>query len=134
MSEKCQSRHLAPQQNRPLLDHLVGAAEQRQRHVEAERLGGPEIEDQLDLRGLLDRQVSGLLALENAAGVDAALTVRIRKAVSVADEAACYSVLSKWVHRAWRKANAASCWLRLLKNGSLPITSAAARSLDKVAK
>jgi hypothetical protein len=25
----CQSRHLAPQQNRPLLDHLVGAGEQR---------------------------------------------------------------------------------------------------------
>jgi hypothetical protein len=35
---------------------------------EAERLGSPEIEDQLDLRGLLDRQVSGFLALENAAG------------------------------------------------------------------
>ena len=104
MSQECQSRHFAPQQNRPLLDHLVGAAEQRQRHVEAERLGGPEIEDQLDLRGLLDRQVSGLLAFENAAGVDAALTVRIRKAVSVADEAACYSVLSKWVHRGHRVA------------------------------
>jgi hypothetical protein len=56
------------------------------------------------LTGLLDRQVSGLLALENAAGVDAALTVRIRKAVSVADEAACYSVLSKWVHRGDRMA------------------------------
>jgi hypothetical protein len=27
-SQKCQSRHLAPQQNRPLLDHL-GAGEQR---------------------------------------------------------------------------------------------------------
>jgi hypothetical protein len=33
-----------------------------------------------------------------------------------------------------QKTNAASCWLRLLKNGSLPITSAPARSLDKVAK
>jgi hypothetical protein len=29
MSKKCQSRHLAPQQNRPLLDHLVGAGKQR---------------------------------------------------------------------------------------------------------
>jgi hypothetical protein len=25
----CQSRHFAPQQNRPLLDHLVGAGKQR---------------------------------------------------------------------------------------------------------
>jgi hypothetical protein len=31
---------------------------------------------QLDFRGLHDRQVSRLLALENAAGVDAGLTVR----------------------------------------------------------
>ena len=28
-SGSCQSRHLAPQQNKPLLDHLVGAGEQR---------------------------------------------------------------------------------------------------------
>src|ERR1017187_2583548 len=27
MSKTCQSRHFAPQQNRPLLDHLVGAGE-----------------------------------------------------------------------------------------------------------
>src|SRR5215472_7929681 len=35
---------------------------------------------------------------------------------------------------AWCKPNAASCWLRLLKNGSLPITSAPARSWGKDAK
>ena len=39
------------------LDHLVGAAEQRQRNGQAERLGGLEIEDQLDLGDLLHRQV-----------------------------------------------------------------------------
>ena len=48
-----------------------------QRDGEAERLGGLEVDDQLDFRGLLDRQVGGLLALENPAGVDAGLTVRI---------------------------------------------------------
>src|SRR5712691_719265 len=40
-----------------LLDHLVGAAEQRERDGEAEGLGSPEIYDQLDFRGLLDRQI-----------------------------------------------------------------------------
>ena len=41
------------------------------RHGEAERLGGLEVDDQLDFRGLLDRQIGWLLALENPAGVDA---------------------------------------------------------------
>jgi hypothetical protein len=36
-------------------DHLVGAAEQRQREGEAERLGGLDVDDQLDFGGLLDR-------------------------------------------------------------------------------
>jgi hypothetical protein len=32
-----------------LFDHFVGAVEQRQRHGEAERLGGPEIDHQFEL-------------------------------------------------------------------------------------
>jgi hypothetical protein len=37
-------------------DHLVGAGEQRRGHVEAERLGCPEIDKQFDFRGLLNRR------------------------------------------------------------------------------
>src|SRR5262245_66420228 len=67
-----------------------------------ECIGGLEINDQLNLHRLLNRQVGGFLTLENAAGVDADLTVRVRKAVSIADQAACYGVLAKWVHRGHR--------------------------------
>jgi hypothetical protein len=53
-----------------LFDQFVGAADQRQRHCNAERLVGLEIDDQLDFRSQLNRQVGGLLALENFAGVN----------------------------------------------------------------
>ena len=54
-------------------DHLVGAGKQRRRDVEAERLGGVEVDEQLDFRGLLDRQVRRLLALEDLSGVNSDL-------------------------------------------------------------
>jgi len=65
-------------------DHLVGAAEQRKRHRQTESIRGLEIDDQLDFRGLHDRQLGGLLALENPACVDTGQAVVIRKIASVA--------------------------------------------------
>jgi hypothetical protein len=41
------------QQVAPLLDHLVGGCEQRRRHGKAERLGGLEIDDEIEF-GRLD--------------------------------------------------------------------------------
>jgi hypothetical protein len=54
-----------------LFDNLIGAAKQREWHCEAQRLGGLHVDDQFNLRDLLHRQVSGLLALENATSVHA---------------------------------------------------------------
>src|SRR2546430_7313372 len=76
-----------PAPMRPLLslrslDHLVGGHEQLVGHAEAEHPGGLGVDDQLELRGLYDWQVRGLRALEDAAGIDAPLTIRIRQAGS----------------------------------------------------
>src|ERR1051325_10098744 len=76
------------------LDHLVGAGQERLRNREAECLCGLQIDYQLQLRGLLNRKIGGLLAVENSANVDAGQPVRIRKACSVAHQAAVNSELA----------------------------------------
>jgi hypothetical protein len=44
------------------LDHLVGAAEQLRRKADAQGFRGLEIDDELELRGCLDREIGGLRA------------------------------------------------------------------------
>jgi len=54
-----------------LFDHLVRARLQCRRHAQAERLGSREVDVQLNLCCPLYRQLGGLVALENPAGIDA---------------------------------------------------------------
>src|SRR5437660_1087523 len=70
------------------LDHLVGEQLHRVGNDKSDGRCGSEIDDQLELRRLLDRQVARLLTLENPAGVNAGTAIRIRLAGSVAHQAA----------------------------------------------
>src|SRR6516165_6985653 len=52
-----------------LLDHLIGAGEERRRDRQSQRLGSPKIDDQLELSWLFDRKVAHLGASENSVNV-----------------------------------------------------------------
>src|SRR5262245_1132851 len=76
-------------------DDLVGDLLKMQWHVNTKCLGGLDIDHQPELRGLLDRQVGGLLTLENPTGVGSIQTMRIRKTASVAYQATGLGVLAE---------------------------------------
>jgi hypothetical protein len=58
--------HSAATQQKAAYSITSSAREQRWRNRQAERLGRVEVEDHLDFRGLVHRQIGGLLALEVA--------------------------------------------------------------------
>src|SRR5436190_9103060 len=67
-------------------DHFVGAYQERFGNREADRLGGFEIDDQFKSCRSHHRQVSGLLALEDAPDIDAGLPIGIEIASAVAHQ------------------------------------------------
>src|SRR5262245_19449934 len=69
-------------------DHLVGAAEQRDRKGEAERPGRLEIDPKSDLSLLLDRQVARFGPLEDFPRIYADLPIRFGKTGVVAHQTA----------------------------------------------
>jgi hypothetical protein len=58
-----------------LFDHLVGEQLHRVGHGETERGGGLQVDHQLELGRLQDRQIGWLGALEDAANIDASLVI-----------------------------------------------------------
>jgi hypothetical protein len=70
-----------------LLDHLVRAQQQCLRDSQAQRLGGPEVDDQLECGRLLDRKVCGLGALEDFVDIDCSASKELRRPWSIRYEA-----------------------------------------------
>src|SRR5215469_9701262 len=71
-----------------LLDDLVGALQQRLRHFEAERLGGFQVDNQIELGRPLNRQVSWTGSLKNPSGVNSALVIPSCDARAITDQTA----------------------------------------------
>ena len=91
MSALCQKRTHAPQQTD--LYSITSSARcwSMQRHVEAERLGGLEIDHQLELDRGLDGKLARLRALEDAIGIGRRAPKIIEQVISVGQQAAEFS-------------------------------------------
>ena len=57
-------------------DHLVGAQQERFRDCQSDRLGGRQIDDEIELGRLLDRKVSRLRAAQNLVDIVGSAAVR----------------------------------------------------------
>jgi len=67
------SRHEQLQQNGGLLDHLISGHLHDLWNCQAEHLGGLEIDDEFDLRGLLHRKLGRLLTLVDPIDIEGRL-------------------------------------------------------------
>src|SRR5262249_1920696 len=74
------------------------------RHVDVERPGGAEIDYQLELSRQLDRQIAGLFALENAAGIDSGRAIGLVRIRAIAHKAAHPNEFTPRVQRGYRMA------------------------------
>src|SRR5438477_2416777 len=81
------------------LDHLVGVSEERLRHGEAERLGGLEVNYQLEFGRFLYRQIGGISTLEDSSDVNTGFAKDRREAHSIANQAAGLDALALNIDR-----------------------------------
>src|SRR6516165_2619770 len=79
---------------RLLFNNLISAGKERMWHSEAKRLGGLEVDHQLEFGRTLHWKVGGLFALKDAIHVASSLPVPINRVRSVRDEATVSDVVT----------------------------------------
>src|SRR5215813_13089901 len=80
-------------------NHLVGGDEQLVGHAQPQSPCGLVVDDELELRGLQDRQIARLRALENPASVDAGLTISVPNVGSIADQSTDLGIFTPGIDR-----------------------------------
>src|SRR5262249_26794012 len=79
------------------LDHLVGAGKERRRHIEAERLGGSQVNEKLILGRLLNRKFSRISPPQDAIDIDRRAPPEIDRIRTVGYQAAIKGLPAKRV-------------------------------------
>src|SRR3974390_952155 len=82
-----------------LLDRLVDDRQYPWRHLDAERPRRLKVDNELEFGRLHDREVGGLRAFENVAGIDADLTIHDREGGSVAHQPAGRDIFTVRISR-----------------------------------
>jgi hypothetical protein len=85
-----------------LFDHLVGAREQRWRHGEAERLGGGQVDDEIEFGRLLNRKIGRVGTFENLVNVAGGSASQVNHICPVGHERARCHKFSKTLKR-WQQ-------------------------------
>src|SRR5215470_5996323 len=107
-----------------------------QRHFDAECPGRLQIDDELEFDRLQDRQVGGLRALQDVAGINADLTKHVRSIGCVTHQPADFDSLATGIARGnpVMRRKRTNWTRRLVKNTSPVMYRASARSRTRVAK
>src|SRR5262249_45143453 len=82
-----------------LFDHLVGLRKQRRRHGEADRLGGLEVDHEIERCWLHHWKFGGPFAFENSASIDSNLAIGISQAGAIADKSSRLGKFAAPMHR-----------------------------------
>src|SRR5215470_5610084 len=80
-------------------DHLVGAGEESRGQVDAERLGGSEVDDEIEFGRLLDRDVPWLRPVHYLVHKIGGAAEQVREVWSIGHQTPCFDMLPKTVHR-----------------------------------